>query len=163
MVQKEGRSMLKSKKNIALVIGIIILMLIAGFAFTKKISPIGLKLWGDINNSQGVAVGGYDVVAYQTQNSANLGEEAFSVSLHGIQWHFSSQEHKILFERSPEKYLPQYGGYCSFAVSKGVTANTNPDVWHVEDEKLYFFMDDGVKKDWLENNGIAASDKNWTE
>ena len=150
-----------SKKKIAGISGLILILMIAGFVVTKKISPIGANWWGEINNSSGVALAGYDVVAYQTMSKAVSGDSQYKTSWHNIEWHFSSEANKNLFLASPEQYAPQYGGYCSFAVSKGVMANTDPLVWHVENNKLYLFMDEGVKSDWISGNGIVDSERNW--
>ena len=150
-----------SKKKLTGIIGLIFILMIAGFIVSKKISPTGTNWWGQINNDSGVAIAGYDVVAYQTMNKALVGNSQYKTSWHEAEWHFSSEENKALFLATPESYAPQYGGYCSFAVSKGVTANIDPQVWHVENNKLYLFMDEGVKSDWLGGNGVMDSDRNW--
>ncbi len=150
-----------SKKKLTGIIGLTLILMIAGFVVTKKISPIGANWWGEINNDSGVALSGYDVVAYQTMSKAVIGDSQYKTSWHEIEWYFSSQENKTLFLATPEQYAPQYGGYCSFAVSKGVMANTDPLVWHVENNKLYLFMDEGVKSDWINGNGLVDSERNW--
>jgi len=62
-------------------------------------------------NSQGVAIEGYDTVAYFTMGKPVMGNEKFSYQIHGATWLFSSAEHLNLFKTAPEKYMPQYGGY----------------------------------------------------
>ena len=65
----------------------------------------------------------------------------------------------------PKKYAPQLGGYCALAVSKGFTAQIDPNSWHIEDGKLYLFNDDNVKSDWLaelDNGVVKQCEVNWT-
>ena len=68
------------------------------------------------------------------------------------------------FAADPEAYAPQFGGFCSFAVSKGFTADISPDAWHVEDGKLYVFADKNVRDDWVATLGegsLEASTAKW--
>merc|ERR1712046_120663 len=96
---------------------------------------------------------GRDVVAYfSLPSGANgtMGVADFSHTYHGFTFHFSTSEHRDLFSSSPESYLPQFGGFCSWGVSsesfwswEDVQANgpaANPDVWAIVDGRLYFFM-----------------------
>ncbi len=146
----------------AFLIFFVALMLVAAvFVSTKKISPISMKIWGDINTSSDVAIKGYDPVAFYTQDKAVMGVKAFNYQWQGVQWQFVNQQNKQAFIEQPGKYAPQYGGYCSFAVSQGVTADINPQVWHLENQKLYFFMDEGVKAEWLKGGGRKLADANW--
>jgi len=151
-----------TKRKVSLFCGLFFIAFVVSFIMAKKISPIGLKLWGDINHNSGIAIDGYDPVAYQTISKATLGSSQYKYHWHGTDWHFSSKENMSLFKSSPKKYAPQYGGYCSFAVSKGVTATTSPEVWYVENDKLYLFMDEEVKADWIKSKGVKNSDENWS-
>lgn len=151
-------------KNIqrGFLISFVALMVVAAvFVSTKKISPTSLKIWGDINTQSDLALKGYDVVAFYTSGQAVLGAAEFNYAWQDVQWQFNSQENKQAFMEHPERYAPQYGGYCSFAVSQGVTADVNPLVWHLEDKKLYLFMDEGVKAEWLTQEGRKLADANW--
>ena len=153
---------LSNKIQKGFLISFVALMLVAAvFVSTKKISPISMKLWGDINTSSNVAIKGYDPVAFYTLGNAVMGVELFSYQWQEVQWQFESQQNKQAFIEQPEKYAPQYGGYCSFAVSQGVTADINPQVWHLENEKLYLFMDEAVKTQWLKKSGRELADANW--
>ena len=69
------------------------------------------------------AIKGYDTVAYFTENKAVEGQAAFSTDYQGAKWLFSSQENLDLFIADPEKYAPQYGGYCAYAVAQNSTAS----------------------------------------
>ena len=109
------------------------------------------------------AVSGYDVVAYFTQNKAVEGSEDFTFEYKEAVWSFSSQEHLNLFKADPEKYEPQYGGYCAWSVSQGNSAESDPLVWRIIEDKLYLNYDLDVQKMWLKDttNFIIKADKNW--
>lgn len=113
--------------------------------------------------SGNLAVGGYDTVAYFTQNRALKGNSKFKTTWHGAEWYFSSAENLEAFRASPEKYAPQYGGYCAFAVAHGQLAHGDPLQWHIENGKLYLNLNAGIKKQWLEKRAkfIPQADKNY--
>lgn len=75
---------------------------------------------------QGVAVNGYDVVAYFTQGQAVPGQAAFTFQWQGANWQFATARHLALFKENPEKYAPQYGGYCAYGCSQHHQSPTNP-------------------------------------
>lgn len=113
-------------------------------------------------NSKG-AIRGYDPVAYFTQEKAVPGNKDISYEWHDAEWRFSSEENKKLFVANPEKYAPQYGGYCAYAVGNNYTASTAPEAWHIRDGKLYLNYSKGVQKKWQANidNYIKQGDANW--
>ena len=90
-----------------------------------------------VNVREGVAVKGYDVVAYQTEAKAVRGDSRYDVSLDGVTYHFASEANRDTFQAAPEKYLPAYGGYCAYAMSNGDIVDINPKNWSVVDNKLY--------------------------
>ena len=81
--------------------------------------------------TNGVAIHGYDPVAYFTMSKPVEGDAAITSVLEGATFRFASAEHKALFDSDPEKYAPKYGGYCAYAVSKGATATTVPEAWSI--------------------------------
>ena len=150
------------KKKIFGIIVLVIILGVGGFATSKKISPLSLMLWGEPNNSSGLAIEGYDPVAYQTEGTARPGNTDYQVSWQNVSWNFSSPQNMAMFQAAPEKFVPQYGSYCAFAVYNGVTADTDPEVWHVADNKLYLFLEESAKTDWLAADALANSDSNWS-
>ena len=78
------------------------------------------------------AIKGYDTVAYFTESKPVKGSEEFTTQWHGATWQFSSKENLELFKANPDKYAPQYGGYCAWAMAdgNGRTAGIDSDVWH---------------------------------
>ncbi len=111
----------------------------------------------------GVAVKGYDVVAYFKQGKPVKGSAQFSTSWMGAAWWFTSSEDRDAFVAKPEQYAPQYGGYCSWAVSKGYTAEIDPEAWRIIDGKLYLNYSKDVQRKWAEDvqKRIAEANKNW--
>ena len=107
-----------------------------------------------------------DVVAYFSlgeDENAVAGKEEFSYQWEGFTWQFSSQENLDLFKEAPEKYIPQFGGYCAYAVSKNYTATIDPDAWTVHDGKLYVNYSKGVRATWLKDRDdrIDNGNRNW--
>ncbi|MGE0640590.1 MAG: YHS domain-containing (seleno)protein [Thermoanaerobaculia bacterium] len=121
------------------------------------ISPVNRTLFG------GLAIDGYDPVAYFLDGRPVEGKKEFATSWQGATWRFASAEHRDLFTAAPEKYAPQYGGYCAWAVSQGYTAGIDPDAWTVRNGKLYLNYDLEVQKKWLADPDglIVKGDANW--
>lgn len=95
------------------------------------------------------ALNGYDTVAYFTDNQAVEGSAKFVTEYQGADWYFASQQHLDLFLIDPEKYAPQYGGYCAWAVSaKNDFAPSDPTKWAIVDGKLYLNYDQTIKQKW---------------
>jgi YHS domain-containing protein len=113
--------------------------------------------------SNGVAVHGYDVVAYFTDGKPVKGMARFSYEWMGARWQFATAEHRELFTRQPEKYAPQFGGYCSWAVGHNYTADADPEAWRIVDGKLYLNYDRDVQKKWEQNRAmwIEQANHNW--
>jgi YHS domain-containing protein len=111
----------------------------------------------------GVAIGGYDAVAYFEAGKPMAGSAALTTEWKGAVWRFASQENLDKFRRSPESYAPQYGGYCAFAVANGATAKGEPEIWRIVDNKLYLNYSADVQKTWQQDipGNIAKADGNW--
>lgn len=111
----------------------------------------------------GAAIDGTDPVAYFTMGKPVEGSSEFAHEWNGATFHFSSAENRDLFAADPEKYAPQYGGYCAWAVSQGYTASTDPEAWKIVDGKLYLNYSKSVQQTWEQDipGNIAAGDGNW--
>ncbi len=109
------------------------------------------------------AVSGFDVVAYFTEGKPVKGDSAITTNYQGAEWHFSSAANRDKFLADPQKYAPQYGGYCAWAVSQGYTASADPQRWTIVKDKLYLNYDEDVQKKWEVNipDFIQKADKNW--
>jgi len=111
------------------------------------------------------AIRGYDPVAYFMAGKPVKGDAKFSYTWRGASWHFASQQNLDLFKSNPEKYAPQYGGYCAYGTAKGHKAPIDPQAWTVLNGKLYLNYDADVKATWDKDRPgyIQKADKNWGE
>ncbi|MFK8019183.1 MAG: YHS domain-containing (seleno)protein [Pseudomonadales bacterium] len=109
------------------------------------------------------AIEGYDPVAYFQQDKAVEGKKNIKHEWMGANWHFSSEANRDLFAANPEKYAPQYGGYCAYAVSQNSTAGIEPDQFTIINDKLYLNYNAKIQKKWTAKRDeyISAADKNW--
>ena len=121
------------------------------------LSPVNKTLFG------GLAIDGYDPVAYFTDSKPVEGSKAYSFEWNGATWRFASAAHRDLFAQAPEKYAPQYGGYCAWAVAQGSTADIDPEAWRIESGRLFLNYSLDVQKKWSADipGNIAKADENW--
>ena len=119
----------------------------------------------EIFSASSGAINGYDPVAYFTEQKPVKGKSEFTYQWKDANWLFSSQQNLELFAKDPEKYAPQYGGYCAYGCSKGKKATTDPDAWTIVDGKLYLNHSADVKNLWMkqQDENIETADKNWPE
>lgn len=110
-----------------------------------------------------VAVSGYDVVTYFSNQQPIKGDSRYSIEYKDAEWHFSSAENLQLFKQDPEKYAPQYGGYCAWAAAYNKTAKGDPLQWALHDGKLYLNYNADIKAKWLadRDNLIKKADEHW--
>ena len=117
-----------------------------------------------VNTTNGLGLKGYDPVAYFTTGHPTPGVDAYTYYWKGVTYRFASAENQQHFQADPEQHLPQYGGYCAYAMSLNSIADIDPDRWAIVDGKLYLnnnFFAHGL---WSLNKdgNIAAADRNWT-
>jgi len=97
------------------------------------------------------AINGYDTVAYFSVGKPVKGQDSFVTEWMGAKWKFSSQANLDLFKADPEKYAPQYGGYCAYGVAKDGLVKVEPDQFTVRNGKLYLNFDADVQALWLKD------------
>jgi YHS domain-containing protein len=134
-----------------------LLLGVATAAIAAKVDPV--------YQHGGFAIRGYDAVAYYQQSAPVKGSSQFSYQWRGATWLFASAENRDRFQAEPERYAPQYGGYCAYAVSKGRTASIDPDAWKIVDGKLYLNYNRLIQKWWERDvpGNIVKADKNWPD
>lgn len=132
------------------------LFLLAGIFAVAAEKPVNTTLFG-------VAIKGYDPVAYFTDSAPTEGKSEFTFEWQGAKWHFANAAHLAAFQATPEKYAPQFGGYCAWAVSKGYTANIDPTAWKLIGGKLYLNYSRDVQAKWEADTAgnIAKAEANW--
>ena len=116
---------------------------------------------------KGAVAKGYDVVSYFS-NDAKQGNKKIATEYDGVKFYFSSKENLETFQKNPTKYIPQYGGFCAYAMgAKGSKVPVNPETFEIRDGKLYLFYNKGYTNTlnlWLKENPEALkekADKNW--
>ena len=120
---------------------------------------------GDFFENQGVALRGYDPVGYFTEGKPQQGLPTHSYVHKGSKFYFASAEHRRLFAENPDKYAPQFGGYCAYGTAQGYKVSTQPDAFAVVDGKLYLNYNRDVAKIWQQDvpGNIARAEENWPE
>jgi YHS domain-containing protein len=136
----------------------IFLLSFAGAALAPAKSPVD-----PVNQSKGVAIKGYDPVAYFTQSKPVKGSAGINFSWGGATWWFASREDRDAFQADPSKYAPQFGGYCAWAVGHNYTADTDPAAWKIVDGKLYLNYSRDIQKKWEVEQPklIEEATRNW--
>jgi YHS domain-containing protein len=122
---------------------------------------------GPINSSTwtGVAITGYDPVAYFVEGRPVEGSSDFTYEWMGAKWRFATTANRDAFATNPEQYAPQYGGYCAYAVAQGATADIDPNAWRIVGGKLYLNLSKSVQARWEQDirGFVAKADANWPE
>lgn len=131
-----------------------LLILLCFIAFAQK-SPIYTTKDG--------AIKGYDPVAYFQKGEPIKGTASLTFKWKDADWYFSSQENLEAFKADPEKYAPQFGGYCAYGVSKGALYKIEPEAWKIVDGKLYLNYSKGIQKKWEASQAdfIKQAETNW--
>lgn len=148
--------MITNRKMMAMVLALpLALSALAGVA----------RAWTDPVNKNlfGTALQGYDAVAYFKEGRAVKGRSDFRTDWMGAKWYFVSAANRDEFAANPEKYAPQFGGYCAWAVGHGYTANIDPEAWKIVDGKLYLNYDKRVQRMWEQDQAdwIKKGHENW--
>jgi YHS domain-containing protein len=116
-----------------------------------------------VNATNGIALKGYDPVAYFTVGQAMPGRDAYMFPWKGRVYRFASAENRNRFAAEPDKYVPRYGGYCAYAMAIDRIADIDPERWAIVDGKLYLNNNRFAHVLWSVNKdaNIAAADGNW--
>jgi hypothetical protein len=111
-----------------------------------------------------IAIKGYDTVAYFTDGRPEKGSQEFELLWRDARWLFASAQHKELFARDPERYAPQFGGFCAGGVTRGKLLQADPEAWTIVDGKLYLNFDKAVRDRWRQNvaENIDKGNAGWT-
>lgn len=141
---------------------------LAGVLTAAVIAGVGVSFdagaeAGTVYTSGGIAIEGYDPVAYFKAGKPVKGSKEFTAKHEGATWRFSSAANRDAFAANPQSYAPQYGGFCAWAVSQGYTAEIDPDAWKIVGDKLYLNYSPGVQRRWAKDipGNIAKGDANW--
>ncbi len=122
-------------------------------AQTSKIDPPQF-------HKNGVAINGYDPVAYFTKGEALKGDPQFLYQWNGVTWYFINKEHVQLFAKAPERYVPPYGGFCAYGASEKHKSPTNPNAWTIVGNKLFLNFNEKVKSLWIKDTAMRINQAN---
>lgn len=125
-----------------------------------------LQTWaGDFFEKDGVAIRGYDPVAYFQASKPVRGSQEFKFEHQGSTFHFSSQANRDAFAANPSRYAPQYNGFCAFGMASGYKAATDPNAFTVVNDKLYLNYNADVQKQWSADvpGHVKKADSKWPE
>ncbi len=148
-------------------------LLLAGFAAVLAYGVLTVSVYfgarpeapfGPWNETEtGLAIRGYDTVAYFTEGRPKMGSEEFRYSWADADWHFASAKHREMFAEHPEKFAPQFGGYCAAAMTYGVAANADPELWTIVNDRLYLNFDVYAHEVFRENlaQNIKKAEMQW--
>ena len=118
---------------------------------------------GPVNEADGVGIAGYDPVAYFTDDRPVPGDPAMTATHQGVTYRFATAAHRDAFMADPARYLPQYGGYCAFGLSRGYKAVVDPTAFTVAGGRLFLNYNRSVQDIWRrsQNEMITRADENW--
>ena len=137
--------------------------LLAAFVVLAAFSTIAAAK--DLQNldSSGVAIQGYDPVAFFTDNRPIKGTPQFQSEYHGAKYYFASAERKAAFDKEPNKYEPQFGGYCAYGTSRGKTVPIKIEAWQIVNGRLLMQYDLDVKDKFNKDQqgNLGKADTNW--
>lgn len=125
--------------------------LLAGTTAHAAEPPINTLKNNFFSGRTDTAINGYDTVAYFTVGKPVKGQDHLVTDWMGAKWKFSSQAHLDLFKANPDKYAPQFGGYCAYGVTQGYLVKVEPDQFTVRDGKLYLNYDADVQTKWSQD------------
>ncbi|MCT4559518.1 MAG: hypothetical protein N4A61_15840 [Pelagimonas sp.] len=138
--------------------------LISGIALSVALATSTLAAGVDVNASNtGLAMQGYDPVAYFTLGEATEGNWTITSVHNGATYRFANEEHKAAFESDPEAFLPQYGGFCAFGAAMGFKFDGDPTLWKIVDNELFLNISKDVQERWEGDipGYIEKADDNW--
>ncbi|HET6350054.1 MAG TPA: YHS domain-containing (seleno)protein [Candidatus Krumholzibacteria bacterium] len=119
----------------------------------------------NVAGASGIALDGYDPVAFFTDGAPAHGDPMITATYQGATYLFASKEHKAAFEASPAKYAPQFGGFCAYGASLGALFPVDITTWQVRDGKLYLNLNPMIETAFNKdvNGNVAKAKKNWPE
>jgi len=137
---------------------------LGGIALSLAVVTSALAAGNDVNATPtGLALQGYDPVAYFTDGAPVKGDWDISAEYNGATYRFATEAHKTTFETNPEAYAPAYGGYCAFGTAMGFKFDGDPTLWKIVDDTLYLNLSPAVQERWSEDipGFIVNADTNW--
>jgi hypothetical protein len=138
-------------------------LLSSGLASNGPDLSTGSTVPGWIDANTGLAISGFDPVAYFTDGAALLGKGELEQKVGGVVWRFRSEGNRAAFMAHPEVYAPRFGGYDPVGVGRGIAVRGNPQLWLISQERLYLFYDNGSRQEFANDSerALSAANKAW--
>lgn len=117
----------------------------------------------NVAGASGIALDGYDPVAFFADGKPMHGDPAISAIYNGATFLFASKDHKVRFEADPQKYVPQFGGYCAFGVSLGTLFPVDINTWQIRNGKLYLNLNPSILEQFNKDfeGYVSKAEKKW--
>lgn len=134
-------------------------------AATFVISSVTFAADIDVStNENDLAIHGYDAVAYFTDSKPTKGVQKYTATYKSAIYQFSSEENRNKFKENPERFAPQFGGFCAMGVALNKKLDTDPTAWKIVDGKLYLNLNKAVQKKWLSDvpSHITTANRVWS-
>jgi YHS domain-containing protein len=134
-------------------------------AATLVISSLSFAADIDINaNANDLAIHGYDAVSYFSDSKAIKGNHKYTATYKSAIYQFSSKENRDSFQENPEKFAPQFGGFCAMGVALNKKLDIDPMAWKIINDKLYFNLNKAVQKKWLSDvpSHLDTANRTWS-
>ena len=118
-----------------------------------------------VDRHTGLAISGFDPVAYFTDAAARAGRPEYEHHVAGVTWRFRNEGNLGAFAAGPEIYMPQFGGYDPTGIARGVATPGHPQLWLIHDRRLYLFYSDAARSDFAADTDaiLARADSRWPE
>ncbi len=160
-----ARQQRKSPLGLELIFGLALGLVVCGGIFAVP------AVWAApsdrivVNANTGLAISGFDPVAYFTDAKPKIGSPDIELRLDGVVWQFKNEGNRAAFADHPDVYLPRFGGYDPVAVARGVSVPGHPLLWAVIGERLYLFYDEEARTTFLADPGriIERATRKWPE
>jgi hypothetical protein len=161
MTMTAARQQRKSHLALAALFG----LALGGGIFT----PVSVRSATDervvVNSHTGLAISGFDPVAYFTEAKPKFGRPDMELTLAGTVWRFRNEGNRAAFADHPDVYMPRFGGYDPVAIARGTSVPGHPQFWAVVGERLYLFYSDTARAAFIADPGriIDAAERKWPE
>ncbi len=141
------------------ILAIVVALFFSAMAFSQSNEQSAKAMVKYFENKAG-AISGYDAVAYFNKGKAMKGNAPFVYNWSGSLWYFKDQANLDAFKLSPQKYVPQYGGYCAYGASENHLSPTDPEAFTIVNDKLYLNYNSKVKVMWLKDESLRIEKAN---
>ena len=138
--------------------------IVLGTVLSASLASMTLAAGVELNaSSTGLALQGYDPVAYFTLGEPTKGDWTITATYNEATYRFASEDHKTAFLADPEAYLPQYGGYCAFGTAMGFKFDGDPNYWRIVDGELFLNISQDIQTRWASDipGFIQQADAKW--